>query len=176
MSAWPISVWFGKRSVRLLSAAALACAQSPCAPVVAAAASGARFVIQGGEALDTTTGLTWSRCSVGQRWRANVGCAGATGKFSFAEAQIQANAHWRLPTAAELAGLCTATGRTRANGARHYIDEDAFPPSAEENAYWSSSGLTPVDGVAVTFFDDHPAFVTSRLDLYAVRLVRRKSP
>lgn len=181
MSAWPISArpisaWSRERSVRLLSAVALACVSLCSAPNAASAAAGARFVIQGAEALDTTTGLTWSRCSVGQRWRATAGCAGAAGKFSFVEAQIQANAHWRLPTAAELTSLRTSPGRARANGARHHIDEDAFPPSAEESAYWSSSGLTPVDGVAVTFFDDQPTFVTSRLDLYAVRLVRRTSP
>ena len=164
MSSWrPVSLCV---TVLVLCLASLA-------PAVAA---DPRFVPRGAEVLDTTTGLTWARCSIGQHWRAGAGCVGAAEKMTFAEAQIQANLNWRLPTAEELTTLRTATGHTRANGAVHYMDEEAFPPSTEESSYWSSSGVTPVDGVAVTFFDEHPAFITNRLELYAVRLVKRKAP
>ena len=140
------------------------------------AAAEARYRLNGGEALDTVTGLTWARCSVGQHWRSGTGCVGTVQKLTFAEAQIQANLHWRLPTAEELQTLRTPTGHAHANGAVHYVDEAVFPPAAEESSYWSSSGVTPIDGMAVTFFDEVPAFVTHRLELYAVRLVRRPDP
>jgi hypothetical protein len=139
-------------------------------------AGDSRYVLHGSEALDSVTGLTWARCSVGQHWRAGAGCAGAVEKMTFADAQIQANLHWRLPTAEELETLRTAAGHAHANGAVHYLDEDVFPPGPEESSYWSSSGVTPLDGVAVTFFDTSPAFVTHRLELYAVRLVKRTAP
>jgi hypothetical protein len=132
-----------------------------------------RYVVHGSEVLDTVTGLTWARCSVGQHWRAGAGCVGTAEKMTFADAQIQASMHWRLPTAEELQTLRTATGHARINGAVHYVDEDIFPPAPEESSYWSSSGVTPLDGVAVTFFDTSGAFLTPRLELYAVRLVKR---
>ena len=139
-------------------------------------AGDSRYVLHRGEVLDSATGLTWARCSVGQHWRATTGCVGTAEKMTFAEAQIQANVHWRLPTAEELESLRTATGHIHPNGAVHYVDETVFPPGPEESSYWSSSGVAPLDGVAVTFVDTHSAFVTHRLELYAVRLVKRTTP
>ncbi|ASM77457.1 hypothetical protein VITFI_CDS1679 [Vitreoscilla filiformis] len=58
----------------------------------------------GSEITDTQTGLTWQRCSVGQRWSGSS-CEGEAKIFTFGEALAQAGNGWRVPTVREFQSL-----------------------------------------------------------------------
>ena len=108
----------------------------------------------GSEVKDTQTNLIWARCSVGQSWNGR-GCSGKAQKFTFDQAQKQANKGWRVPTARELSSLVwCSTGKTEnlvdpdGKGAiKHFcagnynsptIRSDVFP-QIPSGSYWSSS-------------------------------------
>jgi len=62
-----------------------------------------------GTAKDTVTGLTWMRCSVGQRWE-NGTCTGKAKEFNWEQARQQTaifagHSDWRIPTIEELGTL-----------------------------------------------------------------------
>lgn len=83
-----------------------------------------RFVLQGDEALDRSTGLVWQRCALGQRWRADR-CAGQFESMGWhtalGRAQAFAAEGWRLPNIKELASLAVEDGDNL------FIDPLAFP-------------------------------------------------
>jgi Protein of unknown function (DUF1566) len=79
-------------------------AQPPAAAAATTIAAG-RWILRGGEALDTTTGLTWQRCNAGTTYRSDLGCQGAPRLYSFTEAVQLARDGWRLPTEKELVTL-----------------------------------------------------------------------
>lgn len=66
----------------------------------------ARYEIsEGGNAVkDIVTGLTWARCSVGQKWDGQT-CHGEVRELTFPNAQTLNNTQWRLPTSLELMSL-----------------------------------------------------------------------
>jgi Protein of unknown function (DUF1566) len=67
-----------------------------------------RFVLLGGEALDTKTGLIWQRCSLGMKWDSKRGCRGEATPIGLHEATKKAgelSGKWRVPSGPELEGL-----------------------------------------------------------------------
>lgn len=110
-----------------------------------------RFVLDGGEARDTKTSLTWKRCSLGMTWDGK-GCNGEQSFKTLAEAVATAKTSgpgWRVPSGPELQSIVD-----RSCG-QPVVDKTVFPDiaaNAEGAAeYWTTN---PV-GVAnlVYFFD-----------------------
>lgn len=99
-----------------------------------------RYVAEGDEVLDTTTGLVWRRCSEGQDWTGDT-CARRATEFSWtgaldhAQAVADGGAPWRLPNAKELASLVDDTIVKPA------IDRKVFPRTSS-GCHWSSTHLT----------------------------------
>ena len=96
-----------------------------------------RYALNGGEATDNETGLTWQRCSVGQTWKEGGGCTGTVETFDWKDAQRQARGGWRVPTKDELATIvdkkCTPT-----------VNPEVFPNMDSINlTYWTSTRTDP---------------------------------
>ncbi|MGE5453243.1 MAG: DUF1566 domain-containing protein [Acidobacteriota bacterium] len=125
-----------------------------------------RFVIQGETVKDKLTGLTWKRCSVGQKWKEKIGCVGLVGQVNFGAAQDEEGDGWRLPRPAELRSLFL--GRCR----NPSINEEAFPDMDPDfQWYWAYDGK--MDQV-VNFGEGNPPFCNGpKCKGNAVRLVRR---
>lgn len=130
-----------------------------------------RFTLNGPEATDKTTGLTWSRCSVGQKWDGTT-CAGSATTVSREEAGnlVKKMNGWRLPTTEELNGLLERSCVDPA------IDAVAFP-STPSDWYWSDA-----PDVTNTNFFRHVYFYGGELKsyhfrdyFYRLRLVRARS-
>lgn len=118
----------------------------------------------GSEITDTRTGLTWQRCSVGQRWSGST-CEGDAKRFNFDKAQAQAGNGWRVPTVRELqslrvcsTGFWAKTSDLQDGGAavpykcndgstKPAIHTAAFPNTPSE-WYWTSSPLVGYSGYA----------------------------
>jgi len=81
---------------------------------------------------DQKTGLTWSRCSVGQTWDREGGCVGTPRKFTFSEANTEWAEGWRMPTKDALKTI------TAGNCRKPAIDQELFPATAVD-WYWTSS-------------------------------------
>lgn len=140
-----------------------------------------RFILDGGEAYDTKTGLTWQRCSLGTRWDGKHACIGDQVFASLDEAMGMADAlakelgkelgrGWRVPSGPELEKIVD-----RSCG-KPVVDQAVFPdirPNDEGAAeYWTTN---PV-GVAELFY--YFDFMTGLADGHsrgfhlAVRLVK----
>ncbi|TXH37203.1 MAG: DUF1566 domain-containing protein [Burkholderiaceae bacterium] len=147
---------------------------------------------KGDEVKDLKTGLVWARCSVGQRWDGDT-CAGDTSLLTLLEAQRQARAGWRVPTARELHSLVLCTSGTtsdvddlkdggmpvfnRCDGSykRPAIHSQAFPRTSPDNWYWTSSTIVGLSaGARFVFFGNGDVDFSgiSDGDLSAQRLVR----
>jgi Protein of unknown function (DUF1566) len=134
------------------------------------------FVLNGEEALDKNSGLTWARCSIGQTWRPDGHCAGRVKAFGWQEAQQQAHAEWRLPTYEELHTLLDEPR----SAASFLIDTDVFPDMDQATStYWTSSGSETANSLGpvtmVVSFDGRFASrggPSTRDAQWAVRLVR----
>lgn len=132
-----------------------------------------RFTISGNamEVQDTTTGLTWRRCSEGQVWDVDK-CTGKAQEFNFKGAQAHAKKQatktikWRAPTIDELATLVKPTGKPAA------IDVDVFPGTAPRQ-FWSA---TPHESEAtqamVVYFNGGHVYKYHRNNKAHLRLVR----
>ncbi|WP_165765635.1 DUF1566 domain-containing protein [Burkholderia puraquae] len=140
---------------------------SPCFAGPASTLIDNRYLIQGNGAMvkDTRTGLTWMRCSVGQKWD-GMDCRGVPERLTLAEAGKRVaegdvgagQARWRLPTGDELAGLllCTHSPELVQKGcaetpAGKAVSEVAFP-GIPDRPYWSAS--TGDDGSPVSVLFD----------------------
>jgi hypothetical protein len=94
----------------------------------------ARYQIQDSDVIDTQTGLTWRRCSVGQRWTDSLGCVGVVQQLTWNEARKHEKNGWRLPDKAELSSLVELTCGLPA------IDERAFPDiELTKLWYWTNT-------------------------------------
>lgn len=132
-----------------------------------------RYLVNGGEAYDKTTDLTWSRCSVGQRWREGAGCVGTVRTMSWSDAMKMASGKWRIPTKDELWSLDSRTCKSPT------INQEVFPGlDFHSLIYWTSTDYIHPSGVGargdyVVDFgvapDAYPDPIGHR---YAVRLVR----
>ena len=122
-----------------------ACATSPvlaqqvCNPALPATAPDARFVDHGdGSVTDTSTGLIWSRCSLGQEW-VNGACQGEAMPLLWSVAALLATDGWRLPEIKELSGI------VELQCARPAINTSVFPTTPPA-AYWSRTRFVNRDG------------------------------
>ncbi|CUB02980.1 Lcl C-terminal domain-containing protein [Marinomonas fungiae] len=135
--------------------------------------SGRFTVHEDGVVLDTLTGLTWQRCSLGARWQAEQGCLGEPELMTLAEAKFaaaQSGDGWRVPSIEELYSLVAPE---QVNPA---INATVFPDiidSSEGAPYWS---VTPIAELPpLTYYVD---FMSGRVDGHSdgfalsVRLVR----
>jgi hypothetical protein len=106
---------------------------------------------------DSSTGLQWMRCSLGQTWNGAT-CTGEAKEYTLDEAQRIAPAGWRLPTTEELASLvyCSSgkpaywkpgSGGCKGAYGRPTIWSAAFP-NTPASWFWSSSPLAGYAGFA----------------------------
>ncbi|WP_438960409.1 DUF1566 domain-containing protein [Nereida sp.] len=151
----------------------------------------AQFYERGNTVDDLTQGVTWLRCSVGQRWQTDTAqCIGEAKRLNFEEIEqviVQANeqlgGEWRLPTKAELQQLlcekCISKA-VRDNDPNEeeklvpaMIDQSVFPNTAAE-PYWSSTKnwIAPRNRWSVNFMtgDSYGRFFPEQR--LAVRLLR----
>jgi Protein of unknown function (DUF1566) len=129
------------------------------------------FSANGAEVTDTSTGLIWQRCSVGQQFSSDR-CMGKATEHNFKGAQAHAKSRatrqiaWRVPSIDELGALVIPAARPAA------IDNTAFPDTIS-NRYWSS---TPHDTDAtqamIVLFKDGHVFKYHRNNKAYLRLVR----
>ncbi|CAK0762148.1 conserved exported hypothetical protein [Gammaproteobacteria bacterium] len=123
-----------------------------------------------GTVTDTTTGLTWMRCAMGQTWTGSI-CDGAPATYPWDQANAITNTFaghndWRLPTIRE---LTTITELTRSSPA---IDTSVFP-GAPSSVFWSGSPVAGGSGLAWDVgFDGGYGSWGARGSGFAVRLVR----
>jgi hypothetical protein len=117
-----------------------------------------RYNLSGAEVSDRKTGLTWARCSAGQRWDGTT-CAGPAATYSRAEADVyvKSQSGWRLPTNAELKTILELSCVDPA------IDSLAFPATPTD-WYWSDS-----PDVTSTNFFRHVYFYGGKLKDYNYR-------
>lgn len=91
------------------------------------------YSADGSEVVDSTTGLTWLRCSAGQSWSGST-CTGTASTYTHEAALTfaQAQTGWRLPNVKELSSLVTRSPNSVA------VDSVAFP-ATPSFYYWSST-------------------------------------
>jgi hypothetical protein len=126
----------------------------------------------GKEVLDTRTGLTWARCSVGQAWN-GTGCRGAVQKYTWQKALAvgalaaeKTGKAWRLPNAKEAASIAI-------DGKADPAVDDAFFPDTPSRLFWTSSPYVGFPFYAWTFFGyDGSVAMENVLEGHLVRLVR----
>ena len=92
-----------------------------------------RFVANGAEVTDTTTGLVWARCSLGQAWN-GTSCTGAASLVYHERALVlaQSAVGWRLPNVKELASIVDRRCKEPAT------DSAAFP-NISSYYFWAST-------------------------------------
>lgn len=97
------------------------------------------FIVSGQEATSLSQNIIWLRCSVGQRWVLDGGCAGQPLLVTHDEAVLasqmaseQLNGMWRLPTRVELESLvCMKCDAPKLNA-------DIFP-ATPSGSVWTST-------------------------------------
>jgi hypothetical protein len=121
-----------------MSAAGTAVPASGAADTMAAvcdsgsASSSRRFLVKDGIVSDRKTGLTWQRCSVGQKWAGARGCEGQPKKLRWNEIVWEARDGWRIPTQQELVAI-------QAKGCSGAAIDAAVFPNTPRNMFWSST-------------------------------------
>jgi hypothetical protein len=133
-----------------------------------------RFTLNGDEAFDSKTGLTWKRCSLGTKADGRRGCAGAKAFVNFDQALRSAKAEgdgWHVPSGPELESLIDISC------GNPVVDVSVFPdirPDIEGAAeYWTTNEVGAAN--LIYYFD----FMTGRADGHsrgfqlAVRLVKK---
>jgi hypothetical protein len=130
-------------------------------------------MVKGDTVYDKKTDLTWSRCSVGQKWEDAVGCVGKPKKFTHDQANTAGwSDGWRMPTKDELTSIVALHCK------EPVIDEEIFPGTPSEWYHTASKDGTYCWSVSfsdgtVDYFSrsryrgTHPCEIGS-----AVRLVR----
>lgn len=134
-----------------------------------------RFMADGGQAFDTQTRLTWSRCAVGQTYRAGK-CMGSARLMTFVEATHYAKGlpgGWRLPLVAELLGIVERRCTAPAINPQIFPGVEAlFEGSAK---YWTRSPFPDLPGMFINVdLIDGSVDANSRGIAMGVRLVRDK--
>lgn len=144
-----------------------------CDENIAESTPASRFVLNGGEAYDPQTKLTWNRCSVGTTWTNDAGCIGEVKLLGLDKAKQFAQelgGGWRVPTIEELYSI------VEQGCFNPTINSTVFPAVTnvgEGAPYWSD---TPVEEIpSLVYFVD---FIDGAVDGHskgfplAVRLVR----
>jgi hypothetical protein len=140
MKSWQISVLLLSLTYTTASHA------QSCQSNIEADAPDSRYTLnQNGTLLDKQTGLTWMRCSLGQKWTGST-CRGSEQDYDWQTAlqtaesyQFAAKKDWRLPNQAELKSLVEQRCDNPA------INVIAFPNTAS-HYYWSSSPVADGSG------------------------------
>lgn len=140
-----------------------------------------QFIVDGGIATDTQTGLMWLRFALGQEWHHDH-IEGRLARYDWKEAFTATtlfnqrggyNHHtdWRLPTIDELKTLINKNAGDSKIG-RHFIDNQIFPKNYD--LIWSSSPSSYNNNVAwMVDFTSGSAFYGNINYGYGVRLVRK---
>jgi hypothetical protein len=150
----------------LLAGGSVAWAEgTPCYNTEKSTAPTSRYVLNGGEAQDKQTGLTWQRCSVGQSFK-DGNCTGEIKTFTWEQASKAARDGWRLPTRDELDTLITKSCLAPA------LNAEVFPGmDVTKLSYWTSSA--PDAGLAwLVYFDGGSDFDGLRGSANPIRLVK----
>ncbi len=140
------------------------------APAVLAAACDettqpGRFVVKGDEVQDTKTGLTWQRCSIGQKVQGDT-CSGPVQTMNWDQAKKAAKGGWRLPTLEELTGITLQPCGMSAETKKVFSDFDPLTP-------WYWTGTTTENNLAwIVGFNNGSTFNGYRTAPNAVRLVK----
>ncbi|MBI2307391.1 MAG: DUF1566 domain-containing protein [Rhodocyclales bacterium] len=143
-----------------------------CAKGKTATTPSSRFTLNGAEAFDRKTNLTWGRCSVGTTWK-NGKCTGTAKLMSLSEAKEYAQklgSGWRIPTIEELYGIVEQTCSNPA------INTEVFPnvkDLGEGAPYWSITRIKEIPSLIyyVDFLSGGADGHTKGFSM-AVRLVR----
>lgn len=131
-----------------------------------------RFTLNGAEAFDRETNLTWRRCSVGTTWK-NGKCMGTAKLMSLSEAKEYAKntgGGWRVPTIEELYGIVEQICSNPA------INTEVFPnvrDLGEGALYWSTTKIKEIPSLiyCIDFLSGGADGHTKGFSM-AVRLVR----
>lgn len=125
-----------------------------------------------GTATDTSLGLVWMRCSLGQTWE-NETCTGDASELTWQQALQAAHGFkyadklgWRVPNMKELASL------TERSCVRPAINELFFPNTSSDD-YWTStpSVVDPERTWVIAFFNSSNSLKDKNLFVFT-RLVR----
>jgi len=130
---------------------------------------------QDGTITDSTTGLVWMKCSLGQTFDASSNsCTGEGSQMTWQEALNTAHGYqfanlngWRLPNIKELASI------TERSCVRPAINETFFPATPSDDFWTSTPSLNTLDSAwVVAFFNSSNALKVKNSYIY-VRLVRQ---
>ncbi|MBR9869132.1 MAG: DUF1566 domain-containing protein [Oceanospirillales bacterium] len=144
-----------------------------CDESIAESTPSSRFVLNGGEAYDQQTELTWNRCSVGTTWTSDAGCIGDVKLLGLDKAKQFAQelgGGWRIPTIEELDSI------VEQKCFNPTINSSVFPTVTnfgEGAPYWSDTNIEEIP--SLMYFID---FIDGAIDGHtkgfplAVRLVR----
>lgn len=191
------------KNVHIIAAFALLLGQLPAHAVVTcetentrapATSPTASFILHtDGTATDTTTGLMWMRCSLGQTWNGDT-CSGNANTYTWQEALQRAQdinfgisnadndnavgfagyTDWRLPNKNELESIVELRCRNPA------INAAIFPAIPSTSSFWSSSPYEDLNDTALAWridFWNGEVLLSKRNDYeelqsYSARLVR----
>jgi len=132
-----------------------------------------RFVLNGGEAYDQQTKLTWNRCSVGTIWTSDAGCIGEVKLLGLDKAKQLAQelgGGWRVPAIEELYSIVEQRCFNPTINSRVFPTVTNFGEGAP---YWSDTNVEEIPSL-IYFID----FIDGAIDGHskgfplAVRLVR----
>lgn len=134
------------------------------------------FIInKDGTVTHKTTGLTWMRCAMGQKWTGST-CSGSTSIYSYDQAIVLTRTFaghndWRLPNIAELHTIVERESHSPA------INTALFPNTLNDY-FWSSSPYAYDSELAwiVHFNYGSDYYDYDRYNSHAVRLVRGGQP
>lgn len=161
-----LTTFFAKaRRIHLLTGVALLAGL--CVVPTAQAQARYSYSADGSEVTDSTTGLTWRRCSEGMVWSAGT-CNGTAASFTHEQALTHATTQtgWRLPNVKELFSIAD---KSRSGPA---IDVIAFP-AIPSDLFWSSTAFAGNAYFAWNvYFDDGVVGRDYRVSSGHVRLVR----
>ncbi|MCW8995761.1 MAG: DUF1566 domain-containing protein [Psychromonas sp.] len=144
-----------------------------CDENIAASTSSPRFVLNGSEAYDQQTKLTWNRCSVGTTWTSDSGCIGEVKLLGLDQAKQFAQklgGGWRVPTIEELFSIVEKKCFNPTINSRVFPTVIDFGEGAP---YWSDTHVEEIPSL-IYFID----FIDGAIDGHtrgfplAVRLVR----
>ncbi len=150
---------------------AVPAAAQTCNEAVVATPPTARFTLNGALATDQRTGLTWTRCSLGQNWD-GARCTDLPEKYTWQEAfqhsssaDIAGFTDWRLPNIKELASIVELACVDPA------INLAIFPDTPS-GIFWSASPARYGDSAwYVEFRSGYNNWLTKSISMH-VRLVR----
>ena len=102
-----------------------------------------RFTIKGGTVLDKVTGLTWQRCSVGQKWKEKWVVLAWWIRSISPQPKTKKGDGWRLPSSCRIAPFVAGTLSQPA------INEEAFPDMDPSVLWYSGPTTVQLDQLSI---------------------------